>query len=199
MKTHCFCVWNSQVPKSSYTRNGYPFSRFCLGFTPNPSAGNRCHFQKIDGFWKVCDVPRVGNHLFRISAINTIATILLTFTKCFPSSNAIFAMPTSTEQPRRSNNITLFHILHSPAKCNHIPMASWPGIKGSFGFIGQSPIQACKAVWQTPLVTTLINIWFLPGIFTLNRTIKKQGWNLNGRWLSANTILFSAGLEILTV
>jgi len=125
MKTHCFCVWNGQLPKASYTRNGYPFSRFCLGFLQsfvnlNPSAGNRCHFQKIDSFWKVCDVPRVGNHLFRISTINTMATILLTFTKCFPSRNAIFAMPTSTEQPGRSNNIGLFHILHSPAKCNHI-------------------------------------------------------------------------------
>ncbi|MNL52488.1 hypothetical protein D3C87_1756700 [compost metagenome] len=36
-------------------------------------------------------------------------------------------------------------------------------MKGGFGLTGQSPLAACRSVWQTPVASYLISTWPGPG------------------------------------
>ena len=37
-------------------------------------------------------------------------------------------------------------------------------MKGGVGFSGQSPLAACRSVWQTPQASVLTRIWPGPGV-----------------------------------
>ena len=36
-------------------------------------------------------------------------------------------------------------------KTKYMRVTSWPPMRGSLAWMGQSPLRACKSVWQTPL------------------------------------------------
>src|ERR1700742_832722 len=67
------------------------------------------------------------------------------------------------------------------------PIASWPGINGRCAFTGQSPLQACRSVWQTPQAITFTNTWFSPGIGIATSSI----WSISPKpWATAAFIYF---------
>src|SRR5690625_494910 len=87
-----------------------------------------------------------------------------------PQAVASHALPTLSPTATRST--------WSPTATT-VPTPSWPGMNGAVGLTGQSPLAACRSVWQTPLYSTLTRASKGPGVGRARSWISR-GWPSSG-------------------
>src|SRR5690625_1693827 len=87
-----------------------------------------------------------------------------------PQAVASHALPTLSPTATRST--------WSPIATT-VPTPSWPGMNGGVGLTGQSPLAACRSVWQTPLYSTLTRASNGPGVGRARSWISR-GWPSSG-------------------
>ena len=109
-------------------------------------------------------LARIREQILREASVLRVAAELRFGTDRLPRPEAIFAMTAGRIQPWHADAIALFDDRHASAHGGTVPMAPRPGMNGSAGLSGQSPLAAWRLVWQTPHARVLTTIWPGPGV-----------------------------------